>query len=275
MFARKQTFCADFQMDPPSQCLQEQEQDTLVSEKSKEKSTKVHQHEQAEEDPSSLVDVGYPASANIQPCSFLLGLMIFFFAFSARVLTLAFFGEYTDPTLVTLFSVVWGCSTSAIIIITLCFFRASDRLIYPLSGNPSEDNRTIIGWDIECRLALGMLLGVCSACVINDILLGMDGHIKYSAGMLVGVMMLSFIFKTIIIRDIECRFGLGMLLGVCSAWVLMDILLGMDGRIKYSAGMLVGVMMLSLIFQFCSNRFAPISSSASKHRTIDQAEMWC
>jgi Ca2+/Na+ antiporter len=150
----------------------------------------------------------------------------------------------------------------------LRFFRAFDRLLYPLtvSGDSSEDNKT------EYRFVLGLLLGVCSAWVLTDISFGIDGHIKYSVGMLVGVMMLSYIFKTIIIWDIECRFGLGTLLGVCSAWVLIDSLPAMSGHIKYSAGMLVGVM---LIFQCRSSKFAPISSSASKHGTIDPAEMWC
>jgi hypothetical protein len=126
--------------------------------------------------------------------------------------------------------------------------------------------KTIIIWDIKCRFSFGMMLGFLSASIFMEILsFKREEHIKYySAAMLVGVMMLSLIFKTIIILDIECRFGLGMLLGACSAWVVMEISPGRDEQIIYSAGLLACVIMLSLISQFCSNKFAPISSSARK-----------
>jgi hypothetical protein len=174
---------------------------------------------------------------------------------AASVLNLAILGNSAkNPDMVTLLSVVWNCFTS--VIISSGIYNAFDRrLLYPPSApvDPSEERKTIIIRDIKFSFVLGMLLGVCSAWVIMEILLGMDGYSKYNAGMLVGVLMLSFIFKTVIIWDIDCRFGLGMLLGVSSAWVVVtEISLGRDGHIKYSAGIPVGVVMLSLIFHFCS-----------------------
>jgi hypothetical protein len=157
--------------------------------------------------------------------------------------------------------------------ISLNFFRAFDKLMYPLSGDLSKENKTIIIWDIECRFGLGMLSGVCSAWIIICISCGIDWYFKYSAGMLVGAIILSFIFKTIIIWDLECRFGLGTLIGVCSAWVLLDILLGMDGHIKYSAGTLVGVMMLSIIFNFVFGRQARDHRSGGEVMLTQCSEM--
>jgi hypothetical protein len=241
MFAMKQKLCTAIPMDPPSQCLQE----PLLEKSNNEKYTKVHQHEKSEEEPSH-VGVSSPILANIQSYSFLLGLMLAFFALSAQVLTLAFM-------VTTLFSRLSRLFTS--VIITFIFIRASDRLI-----DPSEENKTIIMWHIKCRFGFGTLIGVYSAWVLINLLLGMDGHIKHNAGMLVGDMMLSLIFKTFINRHIECRFGLGTPIGVCSTWVLINILLRMDGHIKYSAGTLVGVIMVSLIFQFWC--------SANKHRQV-------
>jgi hypothetical protein len=270
VIVRKQKLFVAIPMDPPSQCLLQEP--LLLLEKSSEKSTKVHHHEEAEED-LSLVMVGPPVVlANIPARSFLLGLMMAFSnassAYLARILILAIFGDNTDPDMVSLFSMVWSSFTSFLIIIGLRFSGAFDRLVvYLLSGDPCEcaaaNKTSIIIRTIVCHFVLGMLRGICSFWVLTDIWIGIDGYTsKYNAGMLVGVMMLSFIFKTIIIRDIECHFGLGILLGICSAWVAMDILLGKDGHIKYSAGILVGVLMLwSLIFQFCSNKFAPVSSS--------------
>jgi hypothetical protein len=276
MFAREQKLFAAIPMDP--QYLQEP-----LFEKSNEESTKVHQHEKAEEDPS-LVVVRSSKLANIQPCSFLLGLMIAFFALSAHVLTLAMFDDDADPGRVNLFSRIIRLFTS--VIITFGFIRASDGFVYHLLGDPFEENKRILIWRIKCRYGFGTLIGVCAFWVLMDLWIGMDGHIKYNAGILVGVMMLSRVYKTII-SGLECRFGLGTLIGVCSAWVLINILRGMDGYIKYSAGMLVGLMIVSLIFQFwCSgnkhrqvtcfgslvlaNNVAPTLPSANKH-----GRPWC
>jgi hypothetical protein len=134
MFARKQKLCAAIPMDPPSQCLL---QEPLL-EKSNETYANVHQHEKAEEDPS-LVVVGSPVLANIQTCSFLLGLLIALFSesitFLVHVLTLAMFGNDTDRDMVTLFSgMLSGCITG--VIIALSFFRALDRY-YPSLDDPS------------------------------------------------------------------------------------------------------------------------------------------
>jgi hypothetical protein len=233
MFAIKQKFGAAIPVDPPSQCLQ----DPLL-EKSNSKKY-MHQHEKAEEDPSLAV-VGSPVLANIQLYSFLLGLMImaFFiasFVFEAHVLTLAMFGDNAVPGMVTLFSVMWSFSTSAIT--TLGFFYALGRLNYSLSGDTSAENETIIIRDISCRFGLGTLIGFCSAWVLVDLLLGLDRRIKYSAGVLVGVTMLSLIFQ------------------FCS---------GNKHRQVTLFGSLVE-----------TNKFAPLSSWANKHGIIDPAEMGC
>jgi hypothetical protein len=194
MFARKQKLCAAIPVDPPSQCLQ----DKLLEKSNNEKYTKVHQHEESEEDPS-LVVVSSPVLANIQFYSFLLGLMkmAFFFAssvFQAYVLTLAMFGGDANPGMGTSFSIMWSFSTSAIS--TLGFFYALDKLkIYPLSCDMSGANKTIITWHILCHVGLGTLMGVCTASVLMNLLLGMDMYLKYSAGMLVGVVVLSLIFQ--------------------------------------------------------------------------------
>jgi hypothetical protein len=240
MFAREQKLFAAIPMDP--QDLQEP-----LFDSSAEESTKMHQHEKDEENPSVVV-VSTSELANIQPCSFSLGLIIALFALSTHVLTLAMFGDDADPGRVILFSRIGRFFTS--FIITFGYIRASDALVYHLFGDPFEENKRTILWRIRCRFAFGTLIGVCSAWVLMDLWIGMDRHSKNNAGMLVGVMMLSRIFKTIVSGHIECRFGLGMLIGVCSAWVLMNLLCEMDGQIKYSAGMLVGLMIVSLILQF-------------------------
>jgi hypothetical protein len=196
MFAGKQMLCAAIPMEPPSQCLL---QEPLL-EKSSEAYANVHQHEKAEEVPSLIV-VDSSVLANIQPCSFLLGLLIAFFIestiFSVHVLTLAMFGNDDDPDIVTLFSnMLSGCFTSVIII--LGFFHVLDR--YPSSGDPSEENnKTITTCHMLCRFGLETLVGVNSAFVLIDLcyilLLGLDVHIiKYSAGTLVCVTMLTLIF---------------------------------------------------------------------------------
>jgi hypothetical protein len=242
MFARKQKLCVAIPMDPSLQCLQE----PLLLEKSGGKSTKVHQHEEAEED-LSLVVVGSPVLANVKACSFLLGLMLAFFDVSSA-LTLATLSCDANPGMVTLLSVVWSCFTS--VIITFGIYRSFHKLLlYPLSGDPSEESKMVIIRDIKCYFVLGMLLGVCSVWVIMEILLGMDAYFKYSAGILGFIGLLALIFKAITILDIECRFGLGMLLGGCLALVVMQISLERDGHIKYNAGLLVGVMMFSLFFK--------------------------
>jgi hypothetical protein len=192
MFARKPKLCTAIPVNPPSQCLQE----TLL-EKSSNKCAKVHQHGTAEEDPSLLV-VASPELANIQSCSFLLGLIIAFCieanAWSAHAVALAMLGDDADPDTVILLYIMGGCFTT--VIITLCLIRTLERLIsYPPSvGDP------IIMRQTQCRFVFGTLIGVCSAWVLMDLcLLGMDddghGSIKYSAGMLVGVMMLSLVFQ--------------------------------------------------------------------------------
>jgi hypothetical protein len=182
MFARKQTLCAGIPMDSPSQCLQE-----ALLQECNEQSTKVHQH---------LV-VDSSVLAIIQFCSFLLGLMMMDFfiassAFSAHVLTLTMFGDDADPVMVTLFSSMLSCSTIGIS--TLCLISAFDRLVYPLHGDLSEENKAIIIRHILCHFVLGTLLGFSSAWVLMDLLLGMDRHIKYDAGMLACFIMLSLIF---------------------------------------------------------------------------------
>jgi hypothetical protein len=169
-FARKQELCAAIPMD-----LQEP-----LLEKSNEKSTKVHG--QDEEDPSLAV-VGSPVLANIESCSFLLGLMIAFFiessALSAHILVLALFGDDADRGMVSLFSFTWSVLTSVLLFITFGFMRVlAVRHMYCLSGaDPSEENETII-WHIECRFGLGTLLGINSASTLMGLFLGINGHIK-------------------------------------------------------------------------------------------------
>ena len=276
MFAREQKLSAAIPMDPQS---------LPHFEKSDELSTKVPQHEKAEEDDPSLVVLASSSElANLQPYSFLLGLMIAFFAFSAHALTLALFDDDADPGTVTLFSRISRLLTS--VIITFGFIRASDGFASHLLGDPFEEKKRIIIWRIKCRFGFGTLIGVCSAWVLMDLWVGMDGRNTYNAGMLVSVMMLSRIFKTFI-SGLECRLGLGTLNGVGSAWVVISLFRGMDRHIKDSAGMLVGLMIVSLIFQFwCSgnkhqqvtlfgllivaNNGAPTLSSAKKH-----GRPWC
>jgi hypothetical protein len=189
-----------------------------------EKSTKMH------------VEVGSPVLARIQFCCFLLGLNIAFFNISsdflAHVLTLTVFGADAGLGMAFLFSSMLTCSTIGID--TLVLIYAFDRLIYPLYGDLSEENKTIIIWHISYHFVFGTLIGVFSACVLIDLLLGIDRHIMFTAGITVGFMMLSLIYKTIIIGDIERRLSLGR-----------------DGHIIYSVGMVVGVIniMLTLIFK--------------------------
>jgi hypothetical protein len=146
------------------------------------------------------------------------------------------FGDDADPGMVTLFSIMWSFTTSAIN--TLGIYYALDRLIiYPLTCDMSEADKTIINWHILCRVGLGTLIGGCSAWVLLDILLGMDRHLKYSAGMLVGVMMLSLILQF------------------------------------YSDNKRRQVTIIGSLAE--TNRFAPLSSSANTRGIMDSAEMWC
>jgi hypothetical protein len=225
MFARKETLCAGIPMDPPSQYLQE-----VLLEECNEQSAKVHQH----------VVIDSPVLARIQFCSFLLGLMMMAFfiassAFSAHALTLTIFGDDADPGMVTLFSSMLSCSTIGIS--TLGLIYAFDRLVYPLYGDLSEENKTIIIWHISCHFVLGTLIGFFSAWVLMDLLLGMDRHIKYTAGMLAGFIMLSLIFQF---------------------W----------SSNKHGQVTLFGSLVET-------NQVAPTSSSTNKHRTIDPTEPRC
>jgi hypothetical protein len=190
MSARKQHLFAAVPVDPPSEWLQES-----LLEKYDGKSTKVQQDENHED---RSLTVGSPVLANIQECSFLLGLMIGFFvessALSAHVLVVAMIGDYVDPNMVTLLSILWSAFTSVLPFITLRFIRSLVSLIYIIMGDTSEEKKTLIIWHIECRFGFGTLMGVCSASILMDLLIGMDGHIKYSVGMFVCAMILSIIF---------------------------------------------------------------------------------